>query len=62
MSVNKKVVEILCVNKIDDTLFKHTHKISIAEVQAAVQKLKVGKSDCVDSFLSGNLKNGNKCL
>ena len=56
MSVNKKDVEIFCVKSIDDTLYKHTHKISLAEVQAAVQKLKVGKSDCVDGFVSDNLK------
>ena len=41
MSVNKKDIEIFSVNSIDDTLYKHTHKISLAEVQAAVQKLKV---------------------
>ena len=34
MSVDKKGVEIFCVNSIDDTLYKHTHKISLAEVQA----------------------------
>ena len=62
MSVNKKDVEIFCVNSIDDTLYKHTHKISLAEVQAAVQKLKVGKSDCVDGFVSDNLKKGTECL
>ena len=62
MSVNKKDVEIFCVNSIDDTLYKHTHKISLAEVQAAVQKLKVGNSDCVDGFVSDNLKKGTECL
>ena len=62
MSVNKKDVEIFCVNSIDDTLYKHTHKISLAEVQAAVQKLKVEKSDCVDGFVSDNLKKDTECL
>ena len=57
-----KDVEIFCVNSIDDTLYKHTHKISLAEVQAAVQKLKVGKFDCVDGFVSDNLKKGTECL
>ena len=62
MSVNKKDVEIFCVNSIDDTLYKHIHKISLAKVQAAVQKLKVGKSDCVDGFVSDNLKKGTECF
>ena len=62
MSVNRKDVKSFCVNSIDDTLYKHNHKISLAEVQAAVQKLKVGKSDCVDGFVSDNLKYGTECL
>ena len=56
MSVNRKDVETVCVNSMDDTLYKHTHKISRAEVQAAKQKLKIGKSDCVDGFVSDNFK------
>ena len=62
MSVYKKGVEIFCVNSIDDILYKHTNKISLAEVQAAVHQLKVGKSDCVDGFVSDNLKKGTECL
>ena len=46
----------------DDSLHRHTHKIGLAEVQAAVQKLKVGNSDCVHGFVSDNLKNGTECL
>ena len=42
MSVNRKDVKTFCVNSMDDVLYKHSHKISLAEVQAAVQKLKLG--------------------
>ena len=62
MSVNRKDVKTFCVNSMDDTLYKYTHTISLAKVQAAVQKLKVGKSDYIDGFVSDNLKKGTECL
>ena len=60
MSVNGKDVKTVFVNSMDDIFYKHSHKIGLAEVQTTVQKLQLGKSVCVDGFVSDNLINENK--
>ena len=40
----------------------HTHCVTHDQVQCAINKIKPGKSDCIDGMLSDNLKNGTKKL
>ena len=43
-------------------IHKHTHIISIEQIQFAITKLKSGKGDCIDGIMSDNFKNGTDML
>ena len=62
---NKSDITMYCMNDtrcIENDNIVHTHCVTHDQVQCAVNKIKPGKSDCIDGMLSDHLKNGTKKL
>ena len=66
---NMKDITMYCMNAHncnDSDNIVHTHYVTHDQVQCAINKIKPGKSDCIDGMLSDNFKNGtprlNTCI
>ena len=62
---NMKDITMYCMNARtcnDNDNIVHTHYVTHDQVQCAINKIKPGKSDCIDGMLSDNFKNGTPRL
>ena len=62
---NMKDITMYCMNARtcnDSDNIVHTHYVTHDQVQCAINKIKPGKSDCIDGMLSDNFKNGTPRL
>ena len=62
---NMKDIAMYCMNARtcnDSDNIVHTHYVTHDQVQCAINKIKPGKSDCIDGMLSDNFKNGTPRL
>ena len=60
-----KDITMYCMNARtcnDSDNIVHTHYVTHDQVQCAINKIKPGKSDCIDGMLSDNFKNGTPRL
>ena len=58
IDITKYCMNVASCNNTDSTCIVHTHYVTHDQVQCAINKIKLGKSDCIDGMLSDNFKNG----
>ena len=57
IDITKYCMNAASCNNTDSTCIVHTHYVTHDQVQCAINKIKLGKLDCIDGMLSDNLKN-----
>ena len=58
LALNKNYIITNCSNNNTSLINKHTHHVSVDQLQNAIHKLKSSKSDCTDQLFSDHFING----
>ena len=58
IDITKYCMNAASCNNTGSTCIVHTHYVTHDQVQCAINKIKLGKSDCIGGMISDNFKNG----